>query len=128
MQGLVIREPYCALILDGKKIWEMRRRDTPKRDMFAVIRKGSGLVFGVARIKETLAPLTTLEELEATEQYHQIPKPELALALKNGWTRPLVLTDVLELEHPVAYKHNCGATTWVNLAVDVIDAIKRQLQ
>ena len=46
LQGLVIKSPWIELILEGKKTWEIPGRPTKFRDTIAVIKGGSGKVFG----------------------------------------------------------------------------------
>lgn len=56
--ALIIREPWIGLILDGRKTWEMRSHATTKRGVIGLIRQGSGLIVGTARIVDSLPALT----------------------------------------------------------------------
>ena len=57
MKGLIIREPWIGMILAGRKTWEMRSRQTPYRGRIGLIRKGTGMVVGIAEIvDEPAAP------------------------------------------------------------------------
>jgi ASCH domain-containing protein len=50
MKGLIIDEPWISLILQGEKIWEMRKTACHHRGRIALIRKGSGQVVGIAAL------------------------------------------------------------------------------
>ena len=52
MKGLVIRSPWIDHILAGKKTWEMRTRATSIRGRIALIKAGSGLIYGTAELVE----------------------------------------------------------------------------
>ena len=52
MKGLVIRSPWIDHILAGKKTWEMRTRATSTRGRIALIKAGSGLIYGTAELVE----------------------------------------------------------------------------
>ena len=47
MRALLIRHPHIDLILDGKKIWEIRGSRTSVRGTIALVPSGSGTVVGV---------------------------------------------------------------------------------
>lgn len=57
MKALIIDEPWISRMLDGSKTWEMRSRSTENRGRFALIRKGSGQVVGVAELAGCRGPL-----------------------------------------------------------------------
>ncbi len=77
MNGLVISGPWVEMILDGKKSWEIRGRNTQVRGRIALIRGGSGLIVGTCDLTNVVGPLTRdefrrsarkagLKELEAS--------------------------------------------------------------
>jgi hypothetical protein len=57
MKGLVIREPWIDMILDGAKTWELRTQRTTVRGEIALIRKGTGQIEGVAHLVDSLPQL-----------------------------------------------------------------------
>jgi hypothetical protein len=57
VNGLVIRSPWIDLILDGKKIWEIRGRRTHIRGKIGLIRGGSGTIVGVCNLIGIVGPL-----------------------------------------------------------------------
>lgn len=72
-KGLVIREPWIDLILSGEKSWEMRSTRISFRGWIGMIRKGSGLVSGIARIEGIGHALSALEMMETFDK-HRIPQ------------------------------------------------------
>lgn len=111
--GLIIDEPWIGKILRGEKIWEMRSSHTRKRERIALIRKGSGLVVGVATIEDSRGPLSEAE-LIANHEKHRVP-PHLL----GKWNHAWVLANVASLRKPVPYRHRAGAVKFVNLDADV---------
>ena len=114
MKGLVIRSPWIDHILAGNKTWEMRTRATSIRGRIALIKAGSGLIYGAAELVEC-KPSLDLEQLRATQAFHAIPVSGIEDAFANRWTTPWVLRDVRRFAGPVPYKHPSGAVTWVDL-------------
>ena len=125
-KGLVIDDPWIGYILDGSKNWEMRSTSTTLRGWFALIRKGSGAVFGVARLVDCGAALTVSEMLSSTA-HHQISDAMIRSGAVAKWNRPWKLADVRVLRAPVPYTHKPGAVTWVILDEGVVRAIRAQL-
>lgn len=125
-RGLVIADPWIGYILDGNKTWEMRSSATSMRGPFALIRKGSGAIWGVANLVSVRPPLTP-DEMIATFEKHRIPAEMIRSGEVAKWNTPWVLSDVRPLQKPVPYRHPYGAVTWVNLDPDVCAAIIRQL-
>jgi hypothetical protein len=56
--ALSLESPWVEMILDGKKIWEIRGRYTRIRGKIALIRGGSGLVVGTCELSDVVGPLT----------------------------------------------------------------------
>ena len=100
MRGLIIREPWIGHILVGKKIWEMRTRPTSVRGRIGLIRKGSGMVIGVANLVDSLAPLDA-KALAASRDRHGIMPEREKEALEAGWVYPWVFGEVRRLPRPV---------------------------
>lgn len=115
MKGLVIKEPYIDYIVDGTKYWEMRKRPTTIRGPIALIKKGSGLIVGVARIVDSLPELSA-SEMTLHFHKHRIPHEDIET---TEWRHPWVLESAQRLPNPVPYEHPSGAVIWVNLAPSV---------
>lgn len=113
-RGLIIRDPWVSLILSGKKSWELRTRATTIRGRIAIIRAGSGLVIGEARLIDCL-PKQNRWELICGIPWHQVPRDQLDAAIEAGWVFPWVLENAYRYRDPVPYKHPKGAVTWVDL-------------
>lgn len=122
--GLIIREPWISKILSGEKTWEMRSTPARKRERIALIRKGSGLVVGTARLIDSGPPLTRENYMDYCDK-HAIPASTLDEVIKNKWVHPWVLADARRLAKPVPYRHG-GGVTFVTLEQSVLDAISAQ--
>lgn len=126
MKALIIREPWISLILSGEKTWEMRSTNLRHRGLIGLIRQGSGLVVGVARVTDCL-PALSREAYAANFVKHRIPPAEQAAAFDRGWRVPWVLSEVRALSSAVPYRHKSGAQSWVVLAEEEAAAVTAQL-
>jgi ASCH domain. len=125
-KGLILADPWIGHILDGSKTWEMRSSSTSHRGWFALIRKGSGCIHGVARLVDVGSPLSPAEMLRTFEK-HRIPADLIASGAVAKWNTPWIIADVRRLPKPVPYTHRSGAVTWVALDAEVGQAIAAQL-
>ena len=126
MKALVIDMPWINLILDGSKTWEMRSTKTKLRGQFGLIRKGSGMVWGVASLSDCGEAMEAQELIRHLDK-HRIPEQMIRSGEVAKWNRPWKLTSVRKLALPVPYKHKPGAVTWVKLEPYVAAAIRAQL-
>ena len=115
--GLIIDEPWISKILDGEKTWEMRSTRTSKLERIALIRKGSGLVVGLATIVECRGPLNDAQLSESIDK-HRVPVSRI-----GKWRYAWVLQDVQRLEKPIPYRHRAGAVKFVRFDPDVVAAL-----
>src|SRR4051812_33132729 len=113
-KGLIIADPWIGYLLNGTKNWEMRSTGASHRGWFALIRKGTGARYGVARLIEVGAPLSPAEVI-ATFEHHRIPDHMVRSGEVARWNTPWKLADVHRLIRPVPYQHKSGAVTWVDL-------------
>lgn len=125
-KGLIIADPWIGYILEGDKTWEMRSRRCSYRGWFSLIRKGTGAVFGVARLVDSGHPLSRDEMISAIEK-HRIPESEVLSGAVDCWNIPWIISDVTKLDTPIPYRHKNGAVTWVEIAPDVSHRIIGQL-
>jgi hypothetical protein len=123
--GLVIRPRWIELILQGKKTWEMRSQPTRIRGPIGLIRQGSGLVVGTARLSDCRPALTRDDYMRYGEK-HAVPESMLDEVLANRWVFPWVLSDVYRLPKPVPYDHKSGAVIFVTLGTSVVAEIAMQ--
>jgi hypothetical protein len=124
LKGLIIDEPWIGFILSGRKIWEMRSRNTRIRGRIGLIRKGSKMVVGVADLVDTVPDLS-LAALRANFRKMGDTKPRRGADYKYrvAW----VLKRARPLSKPVPYQHPYGAVIWVNLSPQVSAKVKRQI-
>lgn len=115
MLGLVIREPWISLILDGQKTWEIRGRNCRIRRRIGLIRSGSGRVVGTAEIVDSKGPLSD-EEMRANVSKHRIPLEDLD-GIRNRYKNiyAWVLANAKPLPKPLRYVHRKGAIIWVRI-------------
>jgi hypothetical protein len=125
MKALIIREPWITHILAGRKTWEMRTAPTKVRGRIGLIRKGSGMVIGIAELVDSLPPLNAAG-LAAARDRHAIPAEMDAEALQSGWLCPWVLRNAGPLQHPVPAGQKAGQVIWVLLADSTTAAIELQ--
>lgn len=112
MNGLIIREPWIDLILEGKKIWEIRGSNTKRRGKIALIKSKTGKVFGTVDVINSIL-LTTKQYHEAFNN-HYIPNTKdnpLPYRKNYAW----ILENPIILEEPIPYIHPRGAVIWVTL-------------
>ena len=126
-KALIVDEPWISEILSGRKTWEMRKRAWKHRGPIGLIRKGSGLIVGVATMTGCLPELSSHEAYAAAEAKHRIPPGRQARAFSDGWRTPWELQNARPLKSPVRYIHPNGAVISVNLEPAVIDAVERML-
>ena len=72
-RGVVIADPWIDHILQGSKNWEMRSRATAMRGWFGLIRRGSGQVFGLARLVNCGTALDQAAMIDSIP-HHRIPE------------------------------------------------------
>lgn len=126
MHGLIIREPWIGFILNGSKTWEMRTTAVARRGRIGLIRKGTGLVVGVADLLDCLPPLDRAA-LGATRDRHRIPAELDNQVLEAGWVHPWVLGNVRALPRPVVAGQKSGQVIWVPIPDESLAAIEAQL-
>ena len=125
MHALIIREPWIGYILAGTKTWEMRTRPTKLRGRIGLIRKGTGLVVGVAEIVDCLLPLNAAS-LASTRTSHCVPVEMDAEVLQLGWVCPWVMRHARALPRPVPAGQKSGQVTWVPLSETAGAAVTEQ--
>ena len=126
VRALIIDEPWISLILAGEKTWEMRTSTTHIRGPIGLIRKGSGLVVGWARVVDSLGPFDRAAML-ANGQRHRIDADLVTSGKVDKWRHAWVLRDAIALHVPVPYQHRSGAVIWVELSPEVSRRIVAQL-
>lgn len=126
-KALIIADPWIGYILDGSKTWEMRSSGASHRGWFGLIRKGTGAIYGVARLVDVGAPLSPGEMIASIDR-HRIPESMIRSGEVAKWNTPWKLADVRRLARPVPYMHKSGAVTWVELDAAAIEGVANQLE
>lgn len=110
MKGLIIKEPWIDMILEGEKTWEIRGSNTKIRGTIALIKSGTGMVYGTVVLKNSFH--ITQQALDQGFKNHRIPTDKDIPYLKPyAWE----LSAPVRLDKPIPYKHPQGAVIWVNL-------------
>jgi hypothetical protein len=110
MKGLIIRDPWIDLILDGLKTWEIRGNDTKHRGHTELIKSGTGMIHGSANLVST-------KELSLINLYRNSDKHGIqdcsVVKYTNIWA--WIFENPVLYSEPIPYKHPQGAVIWVNL-------------
>lgn len=113
-KGLIVREPYASLIVEGKKVWEIRKTRTRVRGEILIISNGKAI--GKAELVDVLGPFTP-EELAEHEDKHRASVSFLR-EYSNG--KPLyawVLKNAEKFEKPKEVEMAKGVQIWANVVV-----------
>lgn len=112
IRGLIVKSPYIDEILEGKKRWEIRGRNTRIRGKIALIKSGTGMVFGTVNIIDsreiTFEEYLKWKESRGYKNLDKIVKPYKKI---YAW----VLDQPVMFEQPISYIHPSGAVIWVKL-------------
>lgn len=125
-RALRIREPWIGKILSGEKTWEMRPQRTAVRGLIGLIRQGTNLVVGVARLADCLPALTRANYMEYANR-HAIPETILDRVLEKNWVYPWVLDGVRPLPQPVQFRQKSGPVKFIRLEPSAIRDIAAQI-
>lgn len=112
MKGLIIKDPWIELIFEGLKTWEIRGSNSKIRGTIALIKSGTGMIYGTVEIVDSI--LLTSEQYYQAFEKHRIPDTDekpLPYKKVHAW----VLINPVKFEKPIPYVHPQGAVIWVNL-------------
>ena len=110
MKGLIIKSPYIELILEGKKIWEIRGSNTNIRGKIALIKSGSKKIYGEIELVDCIK----IDLTEYNNYHRELYGTEVKeLPYKN--TYAWVVKNPCIYDEPKSYIHPMGAIIWVNL-------------
>lgn len=112
--GLIIKSPWIEKILCGHKTWEVRGFRTKIRGKIALIKSGSGLIFGTCDIVNVIGPLTFDVFIDSYGKHlinTSICNDSLPYLKTYAWE----LSNVYKFVHPITYIHPRGAIIWVKL-------------
>lgn len=123
-RGLVIMEEPLTKILQGRKTMELRSKHNRQLGLIALIKKGSGKIYGVAEIVESIGPMS-FDEFRAHASEHAVEPERLREIFDFGWNHGWRLRNVTPLTSPVSYIHK--GMSQVKLDPQAMAALSRQL-
>ena len=123
-RGLVIMARPLQQILDLEKTLELRSKHNRQLGTVALIKKGSGQVFGLAEITESIGPMS-VEDLHDRRHEHGVEEERVTEVFDRGWVYGWRMSNVVTLKQAVPYVHK--GMSQVNLDQKAIDAIQLQL-
>lgn len=110
MKILIVKEHWANMILDSKKTWEIRGRNTLVRGRIGLAISGTGKVFGTVNVIDS-KPIGLVDALENMDK-HRLSADGAAFlyAQPHAW----VLEKAERFREPIPYTHRRGAVVWVN--------------
>lgn len=111
--GLIVREPYASLIVDGRKVWEIRRRKTRHRGPLGIV--SGGRLIGQADLVGVEGPFS-VEELLAHQEKHLAEEAFLRAYSKDEPLYAWVLENAFRYEKPLHVPRRPGRVMFVDLS------------
>merc|ERR1711957_593507 len=111
--ALTVKQPWCELILSGKKSWEIRGYPTRFRCFVHIAQSGTGLLVGKARIAN--CKRLRREDLPKHEREHCITGGNCELVSKYKKIYAWVLKEARRYSVGMPYSRPQGAIAWVRL-------------
>jgi hypothetical protein len=108
MKGLIIKDPWIDLILDGLKPWEIRGSNTSHRGHTELIKSTTGLRYGKGDLIGT-------KQLSPLDMHYYFDKHHVTDEVSYPKIWAWIFENVLWHPEPIPYKHPQGAVIWVNL-------------
>lgn len=110
-KGLIIKEKWANLILDGEKTLELRGSNTKTRGTIGIIKSSTGKVWGEVDLIDSF--LLDEESFNNLRDKHKVEIPFCEVKYKK--TYAWVLENPKKYDEPIPYKHKLGCVKWVNL-------------
>ena len=117
MKGLIIKEKWANLILNGDKTIEIRSSNTKHRGKFGIVISGTKKVWGTAELVDAIPLTKELFEVELKDKH----KVDLSFnELTDLYPKPYgwVIKNVEKFDEPIPYNQKKGAIIWVNIDWD----------
>ncbi len=111
--GLIVREPYASLIVDGQKTWEIRKRKTHHRGPLGILT--GGLLIGQAEVVGVEGPFT-VEDLLPHWDKHRAEEAFLRAYAKEAPLYAWVLKNAFRYEKPLVVPRRPGRVIFVDLS------------
>ncbi|MBI4119457.1 MAG: ASCH domain-containing protein [Parcubacteria group bacterium] len=113
-RALIVRKEPLDLILDRKKIWELRLSGTSIRGHIGLVEKGTGLIAGTAELTKTVA--MSPHEMARHWKKHRTSRKEIKKYANGGKKmHAWILMNAKRLQKPIPYRHPRGAVIWVKI-------------
>ncbi len=125
MRGLIVREPWASLIVDGKKTWEVRRTRTKHRGPVAII--SGGKIIGIVDIVDVIE-LPVKEMAAFVEKHYADPTIILSYGADRETLFAWVLKNPQRLRTPIPIDIPVGAQVWVRIPEDVEAKVWKSLE
>ena len=117
VKGLIVREPYATMIIQGVKKWEIRNKRTRTRGKIAIITKKR--IIGFVELVGIKGPFTVNELIEFYE-YHRADPFELKRVSRGKLLYAWELDNPIKLREPIQIKFPRGPVTWVNIRPEML--------
>ena len=111
--GLIVREPYASLIVDGRKVWEIRRRKTRHRGPLGIV--SGGRLLGQADRGAAGGPFG-VEGLLAPQDRHLAGEGFLRAYAQDEPLYAWVLENAFRYEKPLHVPRRPGRVMFVDLS------------
>jgi len=114
LKGLIIKSKWADMILSGVKTWEIRGSQTHQRGRIAIIKSGTGKIYGTVDLVDCV-PLHGPDDVNlilSSQSKHHVPLGAIPYRKPWAW----VLQNPIVYPEPVPYNHPQGAVIWVNIA------------
>ncbi|NJE05292.1 ASCH domain-containing protein [Thermococcus sp. M36] len=114
-KGLIVREPFATLLVEGRKVWEIRKSRTKFRGEVLILSGGKAL--GKAELVDVLGPFTP-EELAEHRDKHLVDQEFLREYSAGKPLYAWVFRNARKFERPVDVNIARGAQIWANVVVE----------
>ena len=114
-RGLLVKEPFATLIVEGKKIWEIRKSRTKVRGEVLIITGGSAI--GKAELVDVLGPFTPEELADYVDKH----RADVEFLREYSGGKPLyawVFRNAEKFEKPQKVRIKRGAQIWANILIE----------
>ncbi len=110
-----MKEPFATLIVEGKKIWEIRKSRTKVRGEVLIITGGSAI--GKAELVDVLGPFTPEELADYVDKH----RADVEFLREYSGGKPLyawVFRNAEKFEKPQKVRIKRGAQIWANILIE----------
>lgn len=118
MRGLIIKQPWADMIVNGEKTWELRKTCTKHRGELFIL--SGGKIIGKGNLTDVYGPFSA----QGLSRYFKKHKANNGDLLKYSKGKKLFIWDIFGAKiKPIHYEHPKGAVVWVKLTDDSFNPI-----